>query len=165
MTIPDDVAKCLEGYLERCAPDRVVQFGPEAALPPDWTERGHTQRLLTPDFDLERDLAGLALFDLALVVDAPRTLSTIATRQLLARLRNYSARAIVAAFDIDAARQSNRWSAAEFLGLGFRRVAEARTLSSRYWIYRYDIYDYKITPDWLNSRYWANPEQWDRRRW
>ncbi|WP_423820950.1 DUF6231 family protein [Salinisphaera sp. SPP-AMP-43] len=165
MTIPEDVAACLNGYLERCAPGRVVQFGPEGTLPSAWAERGYIQRLIQPDLDLDQDLAGCDQFDLALVLDAPKILSTIATRQLLARLRNYSAGAILTAFDIDSARQSECWSVAEFLGLGFRRVSEARQLNSHYWIYRYDIYDYKITPDWLNSRHWANPEQWDRRRW
>ncbi len=29
----------------------------------------------------------------------------------------------------------------------------------------FDILSYKQVPDWLNSRYWANPENFDRYRW
>ncbi|MDD3447840.1 MAG: DUF6231 family protein [Gammaproteobacteria bacterium] len=32
-------------------------------------------------------------------------------------------------------------------------------------LYGFDIATYKVTPDWLNSRYWANPELWDRYWW
>ncbi len=27
------------------------------------------------------------------------------------------------------------------------------------------IFDYKDAPDWLNSRFWANPQMWDKARW
>jgi hypothetical protein len=32
-------------------------------------------------------------------------------------------------------------------------------------VYYHDLYDYKDTPDWLNNRYWANPENWNKYRW
>ncbi|WLP95551.1 DUF6231 family protein [Psychrobacter sp. M13] len=32
-------------------------------------------------------------------------------------------------------------------------------------IWQFNIYDYKQLPNWLNSDYWANPENWDKRRW
>ena len=32
-------------------------------------------------------------------------------------------------------------------------------------VFYHDLLDYKQTPDWLNSHYWANPENWNRYRW
>lgn len=32
-------------------------------------------------------------------------------------------------------------------------------------LYYFDIFDYKDAPDWLSSRYWANPQMWDKARW
>ena len=29
-------------------------------------------------------------------------------------------------------------------------------------LFHFDIYDYKQVPDWLNSRFWAHPEMWDK---
>jgi hypothetical protein len=28
-------------------------------------------------------------------------------------------------------------------------------------IHYYDLDTYKSVPDWLNNRYWANPERWE----
>ncbi|WP_290652932.1 DUF6231 family protein [Aquisalimonas sp.] len=32
-------------------------------------------------------------------------------------------------------------------------------------LYGFDVGTYKTTPDWLNPRYWANPELWGKYRW
>ncbi|MGD8939893.1 MAG: DUF6231 family protein [Gammaproteobacteria bacterium] len=32
-------------------------------------------------------------------------------------------------------------------------------------VYAFDIASYKTTPDWLNNKYWANPELWDKHWW
>ncbi len=38
-------------------------------------------------------------------------------------------------------------------------------LSSRVTLWQFNLYDYKQLPNWLNSDYWANPENWDKHRW
>lgn len=45
--------------------------------------------------------------------------------------------------------------------LGFSQLIE---LSEGY-VWQFNILNYKQTPDWLNARFWANPEQWDKFRW
>ncbi len=32
-------------------------------------------------------------------------------------------------------------------------------------LWQFNLYDYKQLPNWLNSDYWANPENWDKHRW
>lgn len=51
----------------------------------------------------------------------------------------------------------NHWSPARLRELGFQ------PLTDRLWAF--DIDDYKAVPDWLNARFWANPERWDQHRW
>lgn len=31
--------------------------------------------------------------------------------------------------------------------------------------WQFNLYDYKQLPDWLNAKYWANPENFDKYRW
>ncbi len=54
----------------------------------------------------------------------------------------------------------------EFLALGFQRCAITQDeQKSETTYYYYDLKTYKPTPDWLNPKYWANPENWDKFRW
>ena len=46
--------------------------------------------------------------------------------------------------------------------LGFSQV---ETFGSHTIIWQFNILSYKQVPDWLNSKYWANPENWDKFRW
>lgn len=32
-------------------------------------------------------------------------------------------------------------------------------------LYYFDIFDYKDVPEWLSSRFWANPQMWNKARW
>ena len=56
--------------------------------------------------------------------------------------------------------------------LGFRRLPLKDETSSgqprdtdEERLYYFDIFDYKDVPDWLNSRFWSNPDMWDKSRW
>ncbi len=46
-----------------------------------------------------------------------------------------------------------------FFAFGFRRVFAAREGGMRHALHEYRLADYKQPPDWLNARYWANPER------
>ena len=48
-----------------------------------------------------------------------------------------------------------------YLALGFVRCA----VTEDHVYYLFDIKTYKPVPDWLNPRFWANPENWDKYRW
>lgn len=53
---------------------------------------------------------------------------------------------------------------ASFFALGFRRLALGRDSNHSHqslsW-FEYRLSHYKSEPDWLNSRFWANPERFD----
>ncbi len=39
------------------------------------------------------------------------------------------------------------------------------TIKNKLKIWQFNLYDYKPQPDWLNAKYWANPENFDKYRW
>lgn len=51
------------------------------------------------------------------------------------------------------------------IALGFHHIGQSSDeTGNRDW-FEFDIATYKVTPDWLNPRHWANPELWDKYRW
>lgn len=46
----------------------------------------------------------------------------------------------------------------DFLSLGMQRLVEADAHGHA--LYLFDLHTYKPAPDWLNARFWANPERW-----
>lgn len=47
------------------------------------------------------------------------------------------------------------------ISLGLRPVARG----PHHGVWAFDIADYKPRPDWLNPRFWANPDRWEQARW
>lgn len=93
---------------------------------------------------------------LGVVWDAPARLPDAGYDHLLAALRDLDCEAVYV-----------RWDAGpggvEYLrSLGFLPL---KRYSDGVSLHYFDVYDYKLLPDWLNSRFWANPEMWDKARW
>ncbi|KAF1032319.1 MAG: hypothetical protein GAK37_00530 [Pseudomonas sp.] len=100
-------------------------------------------------------------FDLALVVDCLEHLSKPAGLTLLGGVRNLNASRIAVLVDLAAC----GWKDTDFFSLalqaseGFKRDEQVLTL------FTYDLLDYKQVPDWLNARFWANPENFGKYWW
>ncbi|WP_018880438.1 DUF6231 family protein [Thioalkalivibrio sp. ALE30] len=98
---------------------------------------------------------------LVLLPDTLSALDVTTGQQLLGGLRDRWADEVLILHRLD----DQRWDLNDFLALGFRRDPEAETAAPDHAVYRTSLYDYKLTPDWLNARFWANPEMWDKARW
>ncbi len=48
------------------------------------------------------------------------------------------------------------------MSYGFKYLFREKLENIFYDLYEYNIIDYKIKPEWLNSDYWANPELWKK---
>ncbi len=117
-------------------------------------------RAVEPSRDATADRHDLAI---VMIFDSNQTMEP-RQRRLISQLRDTgSARVLVTVSQETAA--AGWWRIADLIALGYRRSAGSRKLTSGWAIYYYDIHDYKTTPDWLNRRYWANPERWDEERW
>ena len=103
-------------------------------------------------------------FDLTLVIGALETLERHTALGLVARLRDLNSRHLVVVVDTESVGGA-RWREADWLAMGMRRLAGDDARPARYGIYGFSMADYKTTPDWLNSRFWAHPERYGKARW
>ncbi|MDI1302889.1 MAG: DUF6231 family protein [bacterium] len=51
------------------------------------------------------------------------------------------------------------------IGLGLTRQAQYELAGESWQAWSFDIRTYKSVPDWLNPKFWANPENWNKYRW
>ena len=111
----------------------------------DWIENS---ALLGKHFTAHYDLAALDLSEEEL---------SQASVQVATRLRDLLAKRVVIC-----ARKEDA-----LYGLGFFEMSLEETGIEpgeyRYW--QFNIHDYKQVPDWLNARFWANPQNFNKYRW
>jgi len=91
---------------------------------------------------------------LALGIDTLKGLDTQQAQHLISQVRLYTAPRMLIAAPPGCALDE-----ATFRALGFTLSGTDTAENVR--IYYYDIDTYKTVPDWLNARYWANPERWE----
>lgn len=55
----------------------------------------------------------------------------------------------------------------DLIALGFSRLSQEKWAFDTidYELWQFNLFDYKQIPDWLNSKFWANPQNWDKFRW
>jgi len=92
--------------------------------------------------------------ELALGIDALNGLDAQQAQHLISQTRLYIAPRILLAVRTDCALDEDM-----FIALGFALTATDTTAKVR--IHEYDLDTYKTVPDWLNARFWANPERWE----
>lgn len=75
----------------------------------------------------------------------------------IARLRDLLAERVL----VLVPERSPTWDVHKMLGFGFKRIAELKGWQA----WGFDIHTYKEVPDWLNAKYWANPQNWGKYWW
>lgn len=149
----------LTAILDRCQPDSLLTIGDSSPAAVDRWCQAHDRRpprQLAPG-EARPALPSLGRQGACILQDALEALPHREGRHLLASLRDVYAEILVVV--VDEARCE--WNTEEMLGLGLRQAARR----DDHGLYVFDLYDYKLTPDWLNSQYWANPEMWDKAWW
>ena len=161
----------LSRRLERYAPQSLLAIGPRAA---DWLapfREAHPSCSIT-HLDAEGALSGEALlnalssyerFDFALIHGVLERLEVEGGAHLMARLRDVNARRF--AVVVDAGDAARRWHTSDLIAMGLELWSSSTLEETRVEVYGYDVGTYKVTPDWLNPRYWAHPEHWGKFRW
>ncbi|MCF7203036.1 DUF6231 family protein [Pseudomonas oligotrophica] len=100
-------------------------------------------------------------YDLAIVADCLEHLPRSSGQQLLGGLRNLNSSRLAVLVDLADA----DWQLTDFYALAlqvnqrFRREDQTLTLLS------YDLLEYKQAPDWLNAKFWANPQNFGKYWW
>ncbi|NIR28926.1 MAG: hypothetical protein GWN84_06350 [Gammaproteobacteria bacterium] len=167
--IPEDIRRSLAELLETHRPANLLLVAPRGTNAFD--ER-IDKRL---DLDVQRldrerlieRLTELGRFDLAFVIETVEHMDKEAAVKVLARLRDVHARRlyVLAPIGVGEDDQASRWEDIDFWGYGFTRVGRYERDGHPLHLYGFDIDHYKITPDWLNAKYWANPELFGKYRW
>ncbi|OTH00606.1 DUF6231 family protein [Acinetobacter sp. ANC 4973] len=84
-------------------------------------------------------------------------ISNIQKSQLLVKLRDLMAKRIVVVSQLQDEKLLR--------SLGFTQLID-KTLHDRdFALWQFNILTYKHVPDWFNSKFWANPENWNKFRW
>ena len=96
---------------------------------------------------------GFVLFD----TEEMQTISDSQKSQLLVKLRDLMAKRIVVV--------SKLTDEKLLRSLGFTQLIDKTTHESDFALWQFNILTYKLVPDWFNSKFWANPENWDKFRW
>lgn len=100
-------------------------------------------------------------FDLALLVDCLEHLPKRAGLELLGGIRNLNASRVAVLADL----QACGWQETDFFALALSASEKFRRDEQVLSLFTYDLHDYKQVPDWLNARFWANPENFGKYWW
>ncbi|WP_336930491.1 DUF6231 family protein [Acinetobacter tandoii] len=108
--------------------------------------------LLSLPFTQRYDLGFVVLDNLEM-----SSLSDVTKAQFLVKLRDLMVKKLV----VVATEQDNKL----MRSLGFTQLIEKSAQGNDLAIWQFNILNYKHVPDWFNSKYWANPENWNKFRW
>lgn len=98
--------------------------------------------------------------DLAVVHDTLETLGATSGEQILGHLRNSLTKRIWLLMA-----QNAEWPLHSLVALGFKKDKVPLLTESQLQSYTYDINSYNHKRTWNNSRFWANPENFNKFRW
>lgn len=100
-------------------------------------------------------------FDLAVLVDCLEHLPKRAGLELLGGIRNLNANRVAVLTDLVA----SGWQDTDFFALALSASEKFQRDEQVLSLFTYDLHDYKQVPDWLNARFWANPENFGKYWW
>jgi len=123
-----------------------------------WPSQGPQALTLAMDEKTLLQLEGATRVELAIMC-IPRTMAARDVRQIIARLRDVQARQILIFVP------ENLLDGTTLRGLGLTHQAQLERADGPWQAWSYDIRTYKAVPDWLNPKFWANPENWNKYRW
>ncbi|MFK3970332.1 DUF6231 family protein [Pseudomonas sp. NPDC087358] len=154
--------QALAALLDRYAPQRLLLIGADSFPALQAFEQAH------PDTQLFKAApgllpAGLAAqrFDLALVVDCLEHIPKREGLELLGGIRNLNASRIAVLADMKAC----GWQTTDFYSLALQTSERFARDEQVLTLYTYDLREYKQVPDWLNAKFWANPENFGKYWW
>ncbi|ENQ1002264.1 hypothetical protein ACENXH_000439 [Pseudomonas aeruginosa] len=159
---PRTPQQALAALLARYAPKRLLLVGASRLPALEAFIHNHPQCQLahSPAAALPAELAGQR-FDLALFVDCLEHLPQRTGLQLLAGVRNLNASRVAVLVDLEA----SDWQETDFFALAMQNSERFQREGQTLTLYTYDLYEYKQVPDWLNAKFWANPENFGKYWW
>ena len=104
-------------------------------------------------------------YDVAIVVNLFEHLDKAKGMQVLSRLRDVLSSQYCVCLPVNKTGNASEWQLTDLFSFALSRVASYHQDGIEYGLFKYNIADYKKTPDWLNSDNWANPQMWGKYWW
>ena len=105
-------------------------------------------------------------FDVAIVINLFEHIEKAKGMQVLSRLRDVLSPQYCIALPTSQTTSSSTWHLTDLFSFALSKVSEyPQTNKDDISLFKYNINDYKKTPDWLNSDNWANPQMWGKYWW
>ncbi|WP_407304359.1 DUF6231 family protein [Acinetobacter sp.] len=145
----DDLSKEQPIQTALCIGQNLAQYDNNQSI--QWHYFTVTEFLSLP-FTQRYDL-GMVLLDSSELLD----ISNVQKSQLLVKLRDLMAKRIVVVSQL----QDEKLLRA----LGFTQLIDKTQHDRNFALWQFNILTYKHIPDWFNSKFWANPENWNKFRW
>ena len=154
--------QALAALLERYAPERLLLVGAAdlPALAAYCQTHPQAQVARCPAGPLPAELAGRR-FELAILADCLEHLPKRTGLELLGGIRNLNASRLAVLVDLAAC----GWKETNLFALGLQASERFQRDEQILTLFTYDILDYKQVPDWLNAKFWANPENFGKYWW
>jgi hypothetical protein len=154
--------QALAALLDRYAPSRLLLIGASEFPALEAFKLAHPDSTVAhaAPGSLPAELAACR-FDLALVLDCLEHLPKRDGLNLLGGIRNLNASRIAVLADLSA----SGWQETDFFSLALQASERFQRDDQVLTLFTYDLLDYKQVPDWLNSRFWANPENFGKYWW
>lgn len=100
-------------------------------------------------------------YDLVIVADCLEHLPLRQGRELLGGLRNFNTSRLAVLVDLAA----SDWQLTDFYALALQASERFARDGQVVTLFSYDLHDYKQVPDWLNAKFWANPQNFGKYWW
>ena len=153
--------QALAALLEHHAPQRLLLVGTSfPALEAFAAAHPQAQIAVARPGALPAELAAQR-FDLAVLVDCLEHLSNQQGLQLLGGIRNLNASRVAVLVDLAA----SGWRDTDFYALALQDSERFQRDEQVLNLFTYDQRDYKQVPDWLNAKFWANPQNFGKYWW
>src|SRR5690606_7382578 len=159
---PRTPQQALAALLDHHAPRRLLVVGNSQLPAVTAFQQAHpeTQLAQAPAGPLPAELAAQR-YDLALFADCPEHLPRRTALELLGGIRNLNASRLAVLVDMAA----GDWKDTDFFALALQASESFQRDDQVLTLFTYDLRDYKQVPDWLNAKFWANPENFGKYWW
>ncbi|MFO2463883.1 DUF6231 family protein [Pseudomonas sp. 15FMM2] len=154
--------QALAALLDLHAPKRLLLLGASQFPALDAFRDAHPDTVVSMagPGPLPKELAAQR-FDLAVAVDCLEHLSKPEGLELLGGVRNLNASRIAVLVDLMAC----GWKETDFFSLALQASGSFQRDNQVLTLFTYDLLEYKQVPDWLNARFWANPQNFGKYWW
>ena len=172
MDYPQDLFFDIETLINVAQPKRILLIGD---CDPSFLDNYKDQKALLQQpcditciasKDIEQIWQLQTPFDTAIVVNLFEQLNKTKGMQVLSRLRDVLSPQYCIALPMTKNINTNEWHLTDLFSFALSKVSSySNDTHSEIGLFKYNINDYKKTPDWLNADNWANPQMWGKYWW